>query len=172
MTVDLTLAKAQLRVTHSSEDSLITQYIASAKAWIERYTRLLIEEDEVTDTFTEFGDYLTLSRGPFGELTTIAYTDTDGASQEVSGARVQDGRIYPPTDGWPVIQDYSTISATYVAGYGDAYNPAPEELTQAQLLLIAHWYANREAVVVGTTNQELEYAIEALAGPFRLPTVA
>lgn len=172
MSVDLTLAKAQLRVTHSTEDTLITQYIASAKAWLERFTSLLLEETEVTDTYTEFGDYLVMSRGPFVELTTIVYTDTAGDPQEVEGARVQDGRIYPPVDGWPSILDYSTISATYVAGYGDAYLPAPDELVQAQLLLIGHWYVNREAAVVGTTNQELEYAIEALAGPFRLPTVA
>lgn len=172
MTVDLTLAKAQCRVTHSGEDALLTQYIASSKAWIERYTRLLIEEGEVTDTFTEFGDYLLLTRGPFIELTGILYTDTAGDPQEVEDARVQDGRIYPPTTGWPSIQAYSTIEVVYVAGYGDAYNPAPEELTQAQLLLIGHWYQNREAVITGTISKDLEYAVEALAGPFRLPTIA
>jgi uncharacterized phiE125 gp8 family phage protein len=168
MTVDLTLAKAQLRVTHTSEDTLIAQYIASAQAWIERYTGLLLVEDTVVDTFTAFGDYLELSRGPFVELTSIAYVDTAGDDQTVSAARVRDGRIYAPDGGWPTIGDYTTITATYVAGF-DAYT-LPEELVQAQLLLIAHWYQHREAVAEGTFN-EVPLAVEALAGPFRTPTV-
>jgi uncharacterized phiE125 gp8 family phage protein len=168
MTVDLTLAKAQLRVTHSDEDDLIEQYIASAKAWVERYTARLLAEDTVIDTFTEFGDYLVLSRGPFVSLTTLAYVDGDGDDQELEGTRHRDGRIYPPSAGWPSYQTYSTITTTYLAGY-DVYD-LPEELTQAQLLLIAHWYQNREAVAEGTFN-EIPLAVEALAGPFRLPTL-
>lgn len=170
MSVNLTLAKAQLRVTHSGEDALITQYMASAKAWVERYTGLLVEETEITDTFTAFGDYLLLTRGPFVELIEIAYTDVDGDPATVAGARYQDGRIYAPTTGWPSITTYSAITATYDAGYG-GYNPVPEELVAAQLLLIGHWYAHREAAVVGNAVNEVPFAVEALAGPFRLPTL-
>jgi hypothetical protein len=63
---------------------------------------------------------------------------------------------------------YSNITATYQAGY----TTTPPELDQAMLLLIGHWFENREGVVVGATNETLEYAIEALAGPFRTPTIA
>jgi uncharacterized phiE125 gp8 family phage protein len=171
VTVTLTLAKLQARVTHSEEDVLLTQYIASAKAWVERYTGLMLEEAEVTDRFTEFGDYLKLSRGPFLELTGVTYTDADGDPQTITDARYQDGLLYAPTTGWPSIETYSTIEAIYTAGF-DVYNPLPEELVQAQLLLISHWYDNRSAVLVGSISKELEYAIEALAGPFRLPTLA
>lgn len=170
MSVDLTLAKAHLRVTHSDEDALIAQYMAAAKAWVERYTALVTEETELTQTFLEFGDYLELSRGPVVELTEIAYTDTSGDPQTVTGARLQGLLIYPPTAGWPGTETYSTITVTYDAGYG-GYNPVPDELTSAQLLLIGHWYANREAVAVGDAANEIPFAVEALAGPFRLPTV-
>jgi uncharacterized phiE125 gp8 family phage protein len=170
MTVDLTLAKAQCRVTHTDEDTLLEQYIASAKAWLERYTARLLVQDSVVDTFTAFGDYLQLSRGPFVSLTAIDYFDTAGGEQEVSGASVRDGRVYAPTGGWPTIGDYTTITVTYLAGY-DVYE-VPEELVQAQLLLVGHWYVNREAATVGSTSEELKFAIEALAGPFRLPTLA
>lgn len=171
MTVTLELAKAQCRIRHADEDALVTQYIASSQAWVERYTGLMFEETEVVDRFTTFGDYLTLSRGPFIELTSIGYTDADGDPATFSDARYQDGLLYAPTTGWPSVQTYSTIEVTYLAGF-DVYNPLPEELTQAQLLLIAHWHQNREAVVLGSTTKELEFAIEALAGPFRLPTLA
>jgi len=170
MTVTLALVKQQLRITHSDEDVLLAQYIASAKAWIERYTALNTEEAEVTDRFLSFGDYLTLTRGPFVELTGVSYLDTAGDPQTFADARFQDGRLYAPLTGWPLVQPYSTIEVTYLAGY-DPYNPVPEELVQAQLLLIGHWYQNREAVAEGTFN-ELPLAVEALAGPFRLPTIA
>jgi uncharacterized phiE125 gp8 family phage protein len=169
VSVDLTLAKAQCRVTDTTEDALIEQYITSSRAWLERYTGLSFEEAEFTDTFTALDDYLQLSRGPFLALTTIAYTDADGTEQDLA-ASASNGRVYKPADGWPAILGNSTISVTYTAGF-DAYNPLPEELVQAQLLLISHWFDNRGAVVVGQTSKELEYAVEALASPFRLPTV-
>lgn len=171
MTVSLELVKLQTRIRSTDEDALLTQYMASAVAWIERYTGLLLEEREVVDRFTEFGDYLLLSRGPFLALTSIAYVDGVGDAQEVADARFLNGRFYPPIAGWPAIQEHSTIEVTYTAGF-DVYNPLPEELVQAQLLLIAHWHQNRETVVVGSTSKEIEYAVEALAGPFRLPTLA
>jgi uncharacterized phiE125 gp8 family phage protein len=172
MSVDLTLAKAQCRVTNSASDTLLVQYIAAAKAYIERYTGLLVVEAEVVDIFTAFGDFLTLSRGPFVALTEIAYTDADSNPQTVSGALVLDGKIYPPAGGWPSVAANTPITVTYDAGYG-GYNVVPDELVQAQLLLISHWYDNRGAVVVGQTGvpTELQYAIKDLAGPFRLPTL-
>jgi uncharacterized phiE125 gp8 family phage protein len=166
--IDLALAKAQCRVTHNSEDTLLEQYIASAQAWVERYTGLLLVEDTVVDTFTAFGDYLELSRGPFVSLTSIAYVDSAGDNQTVTGARVRDGKIYPPEGGWPVAGEYTPITATYVAGF-DQYE-VPEELVQAQLLLIGHFYQNREGVAEGSFS-EVPLAVEALAGPFRMPTV-
>jgi uncharacterized phiE125 gp8 family phage protein len=170
MSVDLPLAKAHCRVDHSDDDTLIAHYIAGAKAWVERYTGLVTEETELTQDFLEFGDYLELSRGPLVELLEIAYTDTDGDPQVVEDTRVQGLLIYPPLAGWPSIQTYTNITVTYDAGYG-GYNPVPPELTSAQLLLIGHWYANREAVVVGDMSNEVQFAVEALAGPFRTPTV-
>lgn len=169
MTVTLTQAKAHLRVTHSDEDTYITDLIARAKAWVERYTAKNIAEAEVVDTFTEFGDYLLLSRGPFVELTSIGYVlDETPETVTVGDVFVRDGRIYAPTAGWPSIDAYSTITVTYQAGY----TTTPPEIDQAMLLLIGHWHSNREGVVVGSTSETLDYAIEALAGPFRLPTVA
>lgn len=36
----------------------------------------------------------------------------------------------------------------------------------AMLLLIGHWYANRESVVVGLTASELPMAVKALISPY------
>lgn len=42
-----------------------------------------------------------------------------------------------------------------------------DDITTAMLLLIGHWYANRESVVVGTITSELPMAVESLISPYR-----
>ncbi|SDO72583.1 Phage gp6-like head-tail connector protein [Halomonas shengliensis] len=42
-----------------------------------------------------------------------------------------------------------------------------DDLTTAMLLLIGHWFENREAVVIGTITSELPLAVEALIAPYR-----
>jgi uncharacterized phiE125 gp8 family phage protein len=55
------------------------------------------------------------------------------------------------------------VSITYVAGEASA----PEAIQQAIRLAVAHWYANREAAVVGASVQALPLAFDALIAPFR-----
>jgi hypothetical protein len=53
----------------------------------------------------------------------------------------------------------------YRAGYaGDI----PSGIRVAILLMIGHWYANREAVVVGTITSELPMAVDRLLWGHRL----
>tara|TARA_R110000850_G_scaffold264606_1_gene393786 strand:+ start:27334 stop:27681 length:348 start_codon:yes stop_codon:yes gene_type:complete len=42
-----------------------------------------------------------------------------------------------------------------------------DDITTAMLLLIGHWYANRESVVVGTITSELPMAVDSLILPYR-----
>ncbi len=42
-----------------------------------------------------------------------------------------------------------------------------DDITTAILLLIGHWYLNRESVVVGSISSELPMAVESLIGPYR-----
>lgn len=55
-------------------------------------------------------------------------------------------------------------------GYAD--DPAPillnYDVKAAMLLLIGHWYANRESVAVGQTVAEVPFAVEALLQPYRI----
>lgn len=54
----------------------------------------------------------------------------------------------------------------YTAGYGDA-DAVPANFKQAMLLMIGHWYENREAVVLATQPAKLPYAVENLLLPHR-----
>lgn len=170
--ITLARAKEQCRVRHADEDDLIAAYVLAARNWIERYTGVVVDQREMVDSFEAFATYLPLTRTPVIEVTEIAYTDTDGAPQTVTGFRVQKGKIYAPTAGWPSIETYSTIEVSYDAGYGP-YDAFPEELNLAMLMLVAHWYDNRSVVDSGNViPREIPFSVEALAGPFRLPTIA
>ncbi|WP_260581193.1 head-tail connector protein [Sphingopyxis sp. PET50] len=73
-----------------------------------------------------------------------------------------------------LIMGYVVASLAWLERYcGDNYDVYAPELDQAQLLLIAHWYENRSTVDSGNViPREIPFAVEALAGPFRLPTIA
>ncbi|HCU2333904.1 TPA: phage gp6-like head-tail connector protein [Klebsiella aerogenes] len=43
-----------------------------------------------------------------------------------------------------------------------------DDVKAAMLLLIGHWYANRETVSVGQTVAEVPFAVEALLQPYRI----
>lgn len=43
-----------------------------------------------------------------------------------------------------------------------------EDVKAAMLLLIGHWYANRESVVIGETVTQAPLAVEALLQPYRI----
>lgn len=43
-----------------------------------------------------------------------------------------------------------------------------DDIRAAMLLLIGHWYSNREAVGVGVSVTEVPFAVEALLQPYRI----
>ncbi|EFE8216079.1 head-tail connector protein [Enterobacter ludwigii] len=43
-----------------------------------------------------------------------------------------------------------------------------DDVKAAMLLLIGHWYANREAVNIGNITSDVPFAVEALLQPYRI----
>jgi uncharacterized phage protein (predicted DNA packaging) len=65
---------------------------------------------------------------------------------------------------------YATTSAVPKDGSGNVTDlhalVLDDDISTAMLLLIGHWYANRESVVQGTTS-ELPMGVKALIEPYR-----
>lgn len=84
--------------------------------------------------------------------TDVYYVDTTSLPGRVGLAYEQEW----PTD---VTTGIGAVQVNYVAGYGAA-SAVPETIKQAMLLLIGHWYTNREAV--GPSMSAAPMAVDSL----------
>ena len=167
-------AKDHVRVDISDDDALIGALIATAREYVEEASRRAL----VTQTW-RFSleawpetDTIELPRAPLQSVTTFSYTDEDGNSTTlVEGtdyevdAESEPGKVVlAANQSWPWVDLHpkTPIQITYVAGYGDA-SDVPQRWKQAVLLLVGHWYENRElAVVSGAVPKEIPFAVESL----------
>jgi uncharacterized phiE125 gp8 family phage protein len=62
----------------------------------------------------------------------------------------------------PTLRTVAPIRVRYVAGYGATAASVPSRYKQAILLLVGHWYENREAVNIGNIVNTLPLAVDAL----------
>jgi uncharacterized phiE125 gp8 family phage protein len=186
--VSLAEAKAHCRATSTDEDGLIAGYILAARQHIETVcNRALITQ--TLDLFIDrdwpyFFDFewrcnrrlIELPRAPAQSVTSISYVDSAGASQTLAtnqyavDVSTPIGRIEPSYDVvWPTVRNQAkAITVRFVAGYGSSPGSIPEPIRQAMLLLIGHWYEQRETVNVGNITGELPFATSALLSPYRV----
>jgi uncharacterized phiE125 gp8 family phage protein len=175
MAEPITLAEAiaNLRVDSSDEDALIEALIIAAREYVENYTGLLLVAREVRDSFDGRRPF-ELSGWPVADDATVAisYLDDGGTSQPLLGYRLSTGKrparlLATSASGSGFAVGPDAVWATYMAGYPTPAD-VPQALKQAMLLLVGHWYGNREAVNVGNITSELPFTVQALLAPYRL----
>ena len=175
------VAKLHLRVDHSTDDALIDTLCAAARAYVEaKMSRKCITQtwDYKMDQFP-IGP-LVLPFPPVSSVTSVSYIDSDGASQTwssslydtdlPSGPEAGPARIVPAYgQSFPSTRsDINAVTVRFVCGYGAAATAVPSAVLAAMKLLIGHWYANRESVVVGVTPFQVQQGVDALLWPFRV----
>lgn len=172
--IDLTAGKAWLKKETSDEDALIGGLVSAAVATIEAQTGKNMSVKAFTQ---ELGGFpcgypytVKLLRGPVVTVDSIEYDPSDGSGAvEVTEFRLVEGRnaALLPAYGevWPLTLDGpGTVRISGTAGYADGEAP---DLDQAALMLVAHWYMNREAVNVGNITSELPLGVEMMIRPYR-----
>jgi uncharacterized phiE125 gp8 family phage protein len=171
--VTLAEAKAQCRMTEdNSEDTFITSLIAPARAYVERVSRVSFVAGVREETFPNWGDYLEIFRRPITAVDEVAYVDEGGDAATYTGFLATLGqyplRIYPASgDEFPALADGGTVTVNYTTG---AIASTTEEYLigkRAILLLIGHWFENREAAVTGTIAVEIDFAVKAMLDELR-----
>lgn len=157
MALDIALAKAQIRVTHDAENSLIQQYMDAAAAAVEQASGTLLTRRAVTQRFALFGRRLPLFWGPDPDEVTITYVDIDEVDREIVGARIVRDWLHAPEAGWPSIATDTVIEITYTAGWAEV----PADLINAQLILIQAAYERH------APSKDEQRAIDDLIQPHR-----
>lgn len=172
--ISLAEAKAHCRVYGADDDGLLAGYIMAARAHAEVYTRRALMTQTLALTIDGGwpDDQIVLPKPPLQSVTSITYVDATGAVQTLAADQYRvdttahEGfieRAYGVS--WPSVRRQSrTIVVTYVAGY----TQIPEPIRQAMLLLIGHFYENREAVNVGNIVTEFPLGVDALLFPYRV----
>ncbi len=179
--VSLTDAKLHLRVDHDDEDLLIDGLIEAATDHLDGWTGILgrcLEEQEWRQDFDWFAQVIRLPLWPVNSISSITWRDIAGQiatvhsddyalKSDALGAyvRFKDGFSYP--NG---LHQNAAISVTFNAGYPQAGDPlestVPAAIKAAILLLVGHWYQNREAVS-DSAPTELPLAVNSLIAPYR-----
>lgn len=171
---------AEVPTTNTTADPELVAWITTARQTCETFThRAFITQtwDQKLDAFPA-NDCFLMPKAPLVSVTSITYVDSNGDTQTVaaanytvvtpSGPECAPGFIVPAYSlYWPVARSVpNAVIVRFVAGYGAA-STVPAPIKAAMKLLIAHWYAQREAVVVGTITKELEWAVNSLLWPYK-----
>lgn len=164
-------ARAHLRDPDESENSLIENLVAAAERHIEVSCNHALMPQTWARDLDGFppGDFIPLSGGPFRDIQ-VAYVDPDGQEQTLDSALFYqhvNGDSGVVVDGsWPATKSGpGTVTITADVGYEGGNVPA--SIKQAILLLVGHWFRNREAVVTGSTVETLPAAVDSLLFPYR-----
>lgn len=173
--ITLAEAKAHLRVTHSAEDTLIESLIKEARDFCEAETGRALMAQTWEKTYDNFPAALELAKLPVSSVTTLKYTDENGAEQTLSSAsyvldNASDDRSawVVPAEGYSWPATYTGINGVrvrFIAGYADT-DSVPAALKQWIKLQIGSWYNNREAVTPGQMSR-LPY-IDSLLNAYRV----
>lgn len=111
---------------------------------------------------------------PVTSVDSVTYTDTAGAEQTVAAsdykvdldmtpARV--APVYGKT--WPTSRkELGAVKVTFTAGRSNP-DDVPESIKGAILLMIAHWFDNRSAVVTGATSSEVPMGVQHILNHYR-----
>lgn len=170
--VTLAEAKAQCRIDVATEDALITSYISAARRLCERidWRAYLTQTLEVWLDDWPSGDVLTIPRPPLQSVTSVKYYDEDNVEATFPSASYyvdtvsEPGRVVLNSDyDWPsvTLRPVNAVVVRFVAGWTSAAN-VPETIKQAVLLVVGHWYEDREAVLVGMVSKSIEFGVKNL----------
>lgn len=171
--ITLTEAKNHCRVDSCDDDDLIRALITSARQYAEKFTKrafinqtwmLSYDLREFPQPWEDRYNYYSLFRSwswmtncrvvelPLGviqSVTSFNYYDADNNAStfNASNYRLSTPRIVLNNNAeWPQAErEFDAIEITFVAGYGTDRSGVPQDIKQAILLTVAHWYENREA---------------------------
>ena len=179
----VSLDEARLHVRQDGDDSADDDYLESLIVAARRWCEERLCQQFVTATLTltldcfpcreggliEFPKSPLISVAAASPIVWVKYYDAANAQQTLSATEYdydltsKPGRLRPAYGySWPTTYvRMNAVEIKYTAGHGAAA-AVPQTIKQAILLLVGHWYANREPV--GTVGKQIEFAVDSLLG--------
>ena len=145
-------------------NALLGRLIKAARGHAEEYCNVVWAAQTIASPCDSFADLVRLPHGPLSSIVSISYLDAHGEAQTVADSVFEarkDGLepsiALKPGQSWPRIRHGSRITLTAVFG-----GSVPDDVQHAMLMLIGHWFVNREAVVTGTIATTIPMSVDAL----------
>lgn len=170
--ITLAEAKAHLREDSDDNDGVIEGLISAARNHVEAYTSTRLTEQTVSLAASSWADLESFPIGPVLSVDLVQYVDRAGVLQDWAADSWREVRrgltaqVVPAFGvSWPTA-DFQSDAIRVEATVG--YVALPQAVRAAMLMLIAQWYDNRAAVVVGTISSELPNTVVALLSNHRM----
>lgn len=179
--VTLTDMKKMLRLdtTDVSEDDLLLSYIAAAREYCENFQNRAYITQTWELTMDDFPrGVIDIPKGNLQSINSVRYINAAGVQTTLTNnidyvfsTRGLLGRLGAGYGkAWPCFIPYpfDAVIVNFTCGYGNLPANVPEKIKQAIKLLVAHWFTNREAVLIGSVSKELEFSVSALLWMHRI----
>lgn len=149
--ISLDDVKSFLRIDYNDDDKLLEIMITAAREHAETFTRRSIAKKTYELTLNDYASRVSLPNPP-----TISVESVLNDGQAIEYELVEE-------QGRSILTLNSEATITYQAGYKNV----PKTIIQAMLILISHFYENRETVIVGTSVVKMPFSVEALLYPHK-----
>lgn len=174
--VSLAEAKAHLRLDGDDEDALVSSLIETARIHVERTLGLALLTQGWSLLLDRWPDapVLKFPLGPVQAVSAVEVAHADGGTQAfapehyfLDTASIPARLALTGSQPWPVPgRRMAGIGIAFTAGFGDGAGDVPRPIRQALLLLVAHWFENREPVSLSAAV-EVPATAAALLAPYR-----
>lgn len=159
------------RISDKYDDQWIVDALASATDYCERALECCVARSNwrlTLDHFPASNAPIAIPLWPIHQITAIAYTNVNGTNTTFNVIDIVQpvglGRyLLQPKFGinWPEAQSPNGVRIEFSAGFEDLA-AVPSTIQRAALMLISHWYENREAVLIGQTSKEIELGFNSM----------
>lgn len=174
--VSLAETKVYLRVDHFDEDALIASLITTARLQVEAGLGLALIDQQwmmQADCWPLSG-VVEVPLRPLQSVDEIRVLDADGAATIVDSiSYAVDATSAPPriasrTGFWPRPgARLAGIEIDLTVGFGADAADVPDDLRQALLALVAHWYEHRGPAEQGSASPAIPNSVSRLLSPYK-----
>lgn len=166
MNLTLTELKEFLNITGDAENNLLNSLITRSESFIESYCNLKINQTLTTEYQDGGYDDLILNHRPLIDIVSITDTEND---------LIIDSSNYTLYEKEGIISflygNWAKGKRKWKIDYNTGFINTPEDIKQAQLFIISHWYSNRNPMKSSESIGDYSYTLQAEGIPLEVKII-